>query len=114
MNSDADDKSFLAASKAVLDESVRDLDAEVTTRLRQARYKALDAKPAPFRWLVPASSLAAVSVAVFAIALWLSQPSRPAPVQGVEDLEILSSAENLELFDDLEFYHWLAVQNPAG
>lgn len=114
MNTDADDKSFLAASKAVLDESARDLDAEVATRLRQARYKALDAKPAPFRWLVPAGGLAAVSVAVLAVALWLSQPSRSVPVQSVEDLEIISSAENLELFDDLEFYHWLAVQNPTG
>jgi len=114
VSTDADEKSFIIASKTVLDESVRELDAGVATRLRQARYRALDVKSKPFRWLVPASGFAAVSVAVLAVALWLTQPSRPGPVQGVEDLEILSSGENLELFDDLEFYHWLAVQSPAS
>jgi len=111
VSTDPEEKAFLAASKAVLDESARDLEPEVATRLRQARYRALETKSKSLRWLVPASGFAAVSVAIFAAALWLFQPSRIVPVQSVEDLEILSSSENLELFDDLEFYHWLAEQN---
>lgn len=114
MSPDAKENTFISASKAVLDESVRDLGPGVERRLRQARYRALEAKSKPFRWLLPASGFAAVSVAILAGALWLFQPSRPVPVQGVEDIEILSSGENLELFDDLEFYRWLAEQNPAG
>ena len=114
MSTEAEEKTFITASKAVLDESARDLDPEMATRLRQARYRAMEAKPKPFRWLVPASGFVAASVAILAVALWLFQPPRPVPVEGVEDLEILSSGENLELFDDLEFYHWLAVQNPAS
>ena len=108
------DEAFLASGKALLDESVRDLDADVVARLRQARYRALKAKPRPFFWLLPASGLAAASVAVLAVSLWLYQPARPVPVHSVEDIEILTSAENLELFDDLEFYGWLAERDRTG
>ena len=114
MSTEPKDEAFLAASKALLDESARELDADVAARLRQARYRALEAKPRPFFWLLPASGLAAASVAVLAVALWLYQPARPAPMQGMEDLEILTSKENLELFDDLEFYHWLAERDRMG
>lgn len=114
MSADPKDEAFLAASKALLDESARALDADITARLRRARYRALEAKSRPFFWLLPAGGLAAASVAVLAVALWIYQPARPAPMQGVEDLEILSSSENLELFDDLEFYGWLAERDRTG
>jgi len=108
MSPDAEEKTFIGASKAVLEESAQDLAPAVVAGLRQARYRALEAKSHPFRWLVPASGFAAVSVAIIAATLWLVQPSRSGSVQGVEDIEILASVENLDLFDDLEFYHWLA------
>lgn len=114
MTSDAEEKAFLTATKTVLEESAANLETAVVTRLRQARVRALEVKPRPFRWLLPASGFAAVSIALLAGALWLFQPARPLPLHGVEDLEILSSGENLELSDDLEFYHWLALQHPAG
>jgi hypothetical protein len=114
VKSDPQDEAFRAASKALLDERARELDADLAARLRQARYRALEAKPRPFFWLVPAGGLAAACVAVLAVALWWYQPSRPVPVQGVEDLEILGSSENLELFDDLEFYGWLAERDRTG
>lgn len=114
MKTEPQDEGLLAASKALLDESARELDADIAARLRQARCRALEAKPRPFFWLLPAGGLAAACVAVLAVALWVYQPSRPAPMQGVEDLEILSSSENLELFDDLEFYGWLAERDRTG
>jgi len=114
MSTDAEEKAFIAKAKSVLEESAQDLNGEVERRLRQTRYRALEVRPRPFRWLVPASGFAAVSVVALAISLWWAQPSRHAPVQNVEDLEILASGENLELFDDLEFYHWLAEQHPGG
>jgi len=114
VRTEPNDEAFLASSKALLDERARDLDADVAARLRQARYRALEAKPRPFFWLLPAGGVAAASVAVLAVALWFYQPGRPAPMQGVEDLEILSSPENLELFDDLEFYGWLAERDRTG
>jgi len=114
MSTDAEEKAFITKTKSVLEESAQGLDSEVERRLGQARYRALEVRPRTLRWLVPAGGFAAASVAILAVALWWTQPSRHAPVQGVEDLEILASGENLELFDDLEFYHWLAEQHPGG
>jgi hypothetical protein len=114
VKSDPKDEILPAAGKALLDESARDLDADILARLRQARDRALAAKPRPFFWLLPAGGLAAACVAVLAVALWWYQPSRPVAVQGLEDLEIISSPENLELFDDLEFYGWLAERDRTG
>lgn len=114
MSTDAEESAFTATIKSALEESTQGLDSEVERRLHQARYRALEVRPRPLRWLVPASGFAAVSVALLAVTLWWMQPSWHAPVQGVEDFEILASGENLELFDDLDFYHWLAEQHPGG
>jgi hypothetical protein len=114
MSTEPKEQAFLAASKAILDESIHELDGQVLARLRQARSRALEAKPRPFFWLLPAGGFAAASVVILAAALWFFQPAKPAPMHGVEDLDILTSAENLELYDDLDFYHWLTEHDNAG
>lgn len=118
MSAEPKEQAFLSTSKAILDESARDLSPDVVARLRQARVRALEARPRTFFWLLPASGFAAASVAILAVALWFFQPAKPVPMhgplQGVEDLEILTAADNLELYDDLEFYHWLAETDRAG
>jgi hypothetical protein len=99
------------SSRAILEESLSDLDHDTLVRLQQARARAVQASPRPLFWLTPASGFAAASLAVLAVVLWWLQPIRPLPGHGVEDLDIIISVENIELFDDLEFYHWLAEQH---
>lgn len=62
-------------------------------------------------WLWPAGALAA-SVIVAAV---LVQSRTPGP-DGfpAEDLELLVTAEDLELYEDLEFYEWLDSTQAQG
>ena len=49
------------------------------------------------------------TVAALTLLLWTKQPvpdHHHSPL--LEDMELVMSAENVELAQDLEFYHWLA------
>ncbi|HEY7534120.1 MAG TPA: hypothetical protein VH681_15220 [Nitrospiraceae bacterium] len=108
-------ESFIAGAKELLNESILELDTATTRRLQQARVRALTAQPA-HRWLgIWASGLTMAAVGVLSLTIWLSQATRerPHPPQ-FDDLELISSSENVELADDLEFYHWLADADATG
>lgn len=113
MNLDERERKFIANAKSVLDKSVQDLDAQVRNRLRHARHRALEARPSHTTWVL-AGGLAAASVAALAVTLWLVEPGVVEPIPDVQDLELLTAADNLEFYEDLEFYRWLADQDRAG
>ena len=110
-----DDERFIARAKQVLDHSVDGVDHPTLLRLHHARVAAREARPArPWR-LLWAGGLATVSVAALALVLWVKQPaleSHHAPA--LEDMDLVLSAENVELAQDLEFYHWLADDDVTG
>ena len=105
--------------RAALERAADDLDPASRERLREARRLALRAagqRSSPrWRWLaltVPAAA-AAVLVAILG-----DPPARPpgttvvnAPVEAVRDLDLLTSGENLELLEDLDFYRWLPAES---
>ena len=101
------ERRLVAAAKELLDEQVAQLDQPVVDRLRQARREAIEAGPKPVRMLW-AGGLAAACVGLLAVSLWIWQPAGPHPIPDPEDLEILASEEDLDLYEDLEFYSWLA------
>ncbi|HNP62884.1 MAG TPA: hypothetical protein PKH39_03060 [Woeseiaceae bacterium] len=112
---DNPDERITTAAKQAFDESVDSLDAATLSRLNRGRQTALAELARPNRgwqqWM-PASGLAAaVLLAVFAF-------RGPAEVdfsgEPVTDLEILLSEESIEMFEDLEFYSWLATQELEG
>ena len=113
MNLDERERKFIANAKSVLDKSVKNLDAQVRSRLRHARNRALEARPSHTAWVL-AGGLAAASVAALAVTLWLVEPGVVEPIPDVQDLELLTAADNLEFYGDLEFYRWLADQDRAG
>jgi hypothetical protein len=95
--------------KQTLDESVEALDANTLSMIRQIRAQAVDKAKAHHHvnWLgVMSGALATACVMVFAVMILLKSPT-PMQTVPVEDLELISSSENLELFEDLEFYEWL-------
>jgi len=98
-------------------ESVAGLDGETRSKLAQARAKAVEAaRSRRFAWwsspsgLVPLGGVAAAALA--AVLLWQSPGAPVGPVETavLDDLEILLEGEELDLFEELEFYAWLLEQ----
>lgn len=111
MNQDLnhDDERFVAEAKAVLDRSAAELEPATTIRLQRTRLNALDAKPSRLRWTVWASGFAMASIAALTLVLWTKQPTpEHHQVPLFEDIDLVLSAENVELAEDLDFYRWLA------
>lgn len=95
--------------RQALDERAESLDAATRSRLRRAREEALASArpgrpfPAPAPLLAGGLALALLLVGVLAWRAWQAPPAPPA----MEDLELLASGEELELYRDLDFYLWL-------
>jgi hypothetical protein len=103
------DDEIARRARAALDRSADELDAATQTRLRAARRAALDALDAPPSvW--PRRALLSASAAglLFGVSWWLRTPALPVALDDdLDDVEILAGADDLELYDDLEFYRWL-------
>ena len=102
------DGRWLAAVKSTLDQDVAALDPRVAGRLQAARREALARGGTPVPRFAWAGGLVVASIALLAATLWLWQPSGEFPPPHLEEIELLASAEDLELYEDLEFYGWLA------
>lgn len=110
-----DDERFAARAKRLLDRSVEELDATITRRLQYARVQALDAGPVRNRWVIWAGGLAMAAVGALLISMWLMQPVHERPhTPALDDIELITSAENVDLAEDFEFYHWLADADTTG
>lgn len=114
-----DDQMFLSAAKSTLERSVDQLDEHTQARLAAIRRQAVDvatnqqavASPAFSRWLLPVGGLAtAFAAALVAVTLWTQEPvTKTAPVAALEDLNILTGNDEIEFYQELEFYEWLAA-----
>jgi len=103
-------------------------------RLAQARREALAAarhSPAPGRswpvslstpvvleWLLPAGAMASVAVMVLALSLLVKSPpvstAHSVANTAALDIDLLSARQKLEVYDNLDFYRWLAANDRAG
>ena len=131
-----------------LDQSAEDLDPGILSRIRAARYNALEKKqPGFMQWAFPAGGIAAAVIVLFvAVTLFTGPENRPVtqvtevvepPIDRlkpgkdetiqvkdtdmeiqpdqVELVEMLSSDQQLDLFENLDFYAWLAEnENISG
>ncbi|HEY5667042.1 MAG TPA: hypothetical protein VIV64_10000 [Gammaproteobacteria bacterium] len=101
----------------LFDESVERLDGATLARLAQARARAVEAAesgrpawiPEPAR-LVPIGGVAAAALVLALIWPGAETPVGPEQAAVVTDLDLLLEGENLDLFEDLEFYAWLLEQ----
>jgi len=111
-----DDQLMVERAKQLLDRSLSDLHPDVARRLQRARIDILATEPRP-RWRpawVVGTAMAAL--AMWVVLLWMKQPASDPPHQAAsfEDMDLVLSAENVDLADDLEFYHWLADVDRTG
>ncbi|GMQ97366.1 MAG: hypothetical protein BMS9Abin15_1081 [Gammaproteobacteria bacterium] len=115
-----DDEDLIHGIRTSLDDSVHALDGQTQSRLRQARQRALDRLDTGHRWRTIhtnrfiQTSLALVSVAAIAVMLVWSTP-QPSPILiHADDLEMMTDIDGLELYENLEFYEWLATSSDIG
>ena len=111
------EKEFLDKIKNQLNETSEHLDAATLSRLNQSRQAALNQlKPASSRlkqtWL-PATGLAA-AVLLTSVFLFRAEEMITASDQGVDEIEIIAASDDLELYEKLDFYIWLAEDNNSA
>ncbi len=116
MTMDEGERRFLERTRAALDESAASLDASTLSRLSRARAHAVDAAAARrrFRFALPAGAVAFASVALIAWFLVPAPGSEPALERVLTDVDLLSSTDDLELYENLEFLEWLDFDAPVG
>ena len=107
------EKQFVDNVKKALDLGAEKLDAGVQSKLTRARHKALDVgerKSFDIRqWFtLPVAGWATACILVLGLTLFV-QPNGTTPP--LEDIDLLAAEDNLEFYDGLEFYAWLAEEN---
>jgi hypothetical protein len=108
-------------AKQILDDSAQGIDAATLSRLNRARQAALDAaRPRRLRpWFAPAGLASACAVLLAVAVAWHSPGSAPAPFEGQanaalsdgDDMDLVSSDDGFEFYQDLDFYAWLDAQS---
>ena len=110
------DHNWVTQAKAVLDQSAEGMDAATLSRLNRARQAALAPRAKPLRWYLPAGMVSA-SVLLLAVLTWHGRVLEPAefPLTAKNavssDIDLVSSDDSLEFYQDLEFYAWLDAQD---
>jgi hypothetical protein len=113
---DGDERGFEERSRQLFAESVAGLDGSTRSRLRQARASAVASVTRRRRFWFDPVRLAPAGVAAAAIlavaVMWSGPETVVEPVESsvLSDLDILLDEEELDLFEELEFYAWLLEQ----
>jgi hypothetical protein len=114
---------FLEKARQGLLASEEQLDAATVSRLRHARLKAVEAAGARgrgFFWIpnwARIGGVATAAAAVIVLMIWHDTPRQDLPMKNADDVEIVlnvDSADNMDLYEDLDFYEWLAGAGNGG
>jgi len=108
---------FLQDIRTKLERSVAELDGSTVSRLGAVRQQALAQirRPGWHPVRVAGGLLAAVASVVLLVSVWLFQ--QPPQIQSptyIEDIGLLSAREDIEFFEALDFYQWVANEQQAG
>ncbi|QAU23048.1 hypothetical protein EO087_02785 [Dyella sp. M7H15-1] len=122
------DKPLEKRTRALYQEATQRIDPVTTCRLRAARRTAVEAAAAPAptqhraRMLLPVGALAAMTLA--ALMIWQPMPHQTAsntPTAAIAtaaqpDTELPPSADKNDprLYQNLDFYNWLAANDSSG
>lgn len=118
MRNEDNDRAFVNGIRSMLDECEAATDERVRMRLRSARLKALDAAEEGVPWYFRSPRLVTVgtfaTAAVIAVSIWIVSGQGKLPNGQIEDLEIITSHEQIDMYKDLDFYRWLEHSDQAG
>ena len=104
------DDVFIADVTRVLDETVYGMNPWQAGRLQRARREALGASAGPrWKWTHWGAGVAVASIGLLALVIVLSDMNRERQSSPIlEDLDLVTSSENVDLSEDWEFYNWLS------
>lgn len=94
-----------------LDRSCNALDGQTLSRLNRIRHAALERKQSrSARMLLPFGGFVTACMLVLTVMVFTPgrAPDSDALASPLEDLDILTSSDSLDLYEDYEFYQWLA------
>lgn len=116
MKPDIQEEKLVKFAKQTLDHSIQNMDAATTARLQAARHKALTrSHKSIWGWgLQPTWAMAAVCLLIISLAIWNNDTPHSPGTLPFEDVEILANVDGWELYEELEFYTWLAENDPTG
>jgi hypothetical protein len=113
MNAKDPEKLFLEKAQGLLNQGSENLESQTERRLEEIRALALNAADEersrfllPRRWVL-VGSFAMATLAVAGLFFWLNTSTETLPRGQIEDLEIITSQERLDLYQNLDFYRWL-------
>lgn len=108
--------------KSVLDKSVEDIDADTRYQLQMARAKVLQLNTLVSRWYQRKSIWASVasfaSVTVLVAFLFVNVPEYQLNdvemISNVDSILFFEADDGIELYEQYDFYVWLAKQEVNG
>jgi hypothetical protein len=117
-HNDAAEAEFLSRVQQQLDQSCEGLDARTMSRLNSIRHAALEHKQKRFSplWLSFGGMVTATFL-IFSLNLTSLQlpgwTGRAEEAATLEDIEILTTTESLDFYEEYEFYQWLAENDSS-
>ena len=114
---------LIQKARQILNDSAVDMDKETAARLDQIRARAISSKSetsagnlrrfiATFvpqnSFSMSASMFATACVLVAAVSLFYVNPNSTSTLSLDEEISLIDSADDLELYENLDFYLWLA------
>lgn len=117
MKNQDSENSFLKQVKHSLDQSEGNIPAKTLSRLNRIRQTALKIKrkekSRAVKWMpMPYPALATAAVVLLAVLLSFPGDRERTPLNPLDDLEILASNNKIEFYEELDFYAWLAEEEP--
>lgn len=101
--------------RARLEEGAERLDFYTMQRLARARAAALNGERPQRPWLIPSLGAAVAAALLVSVTLQIAHVSDPTPMEvAAFDLELLTSHDDLDMYQDLEFYTWLEDEHESG
>lgn len=118
-----EDARLVAGIRQQLDQSCKALDGHTLSRLNRIRHAALEHKEVRKQARKSRALLLTfggfVTACVLVLSVTLFRPGAvpesgvPAAASALEDIEILTSADSFDLYEDYEFYQWLAENDSS-
>lgn len=94
-----------------LDASVSRIDAETSQKIIAARKNALKAAPKGISFPKLFTAFATALSIFIVVIIVNTQLDQPLTIDAVEAIELVEAQDTFEIYEDLEFYTWLAEED---
>ena len=114
-NQNHDETKILQNIKAGLELSSQQLDEQTRRALQASRHAAVEQLQKPrWTWQPVAGIAVAASVALIVFGVVTLQTNDSDMIHHADDMSLLSSGEDFEFYENLEFYQWLQFEERSS